>query len=313
MRAVTVVDEKVEIRDHPDPVPGKGEVLVRVHAAGMNAADLIQVRGGYPPPPGWPADILGIELAGEVIDAGPGATRFGTGERVMAIVGGGGQAELAVIHEREVMPVPAILDWESAGGLPEAFMTAHDALFSQAGLSLGEHLLVSGAAGGVGTAAVQLGAAAGARVTASVRDPARRPGVAALGAEVVDPADIAAHGPFDVVLELVGTANMETNLVCLATGGRVCVIGGQIGPTSTVNLGLLMGSRGRIHGSTLRYRPLEAKAAVARLVETHVLPLVESGRIKVPIDSAFSLEDAPAAYERFAAGHKLGKVVLTCS
>lgn len=311
MRAVTPVDGKIEIRSHPDPVPARGEVLIRVAAAGMNAADLVQMRGGYPAPPGWPADILGLELAGEVVGAGPDAVRFSAGQRVMAVVGGGGQAELAVVNEREVMPVPDALDWAQAGGFPEAFMTAHDALFTQAGLRLGERLLVTGAAGGVGTAAVQLATAAGALVTASVRGPGQRDGVAALGAHVVDPAEVAEWGPFDVVLELVGPVNVEADLECLATGGRICLIGGQE-PAAKVSIGPLMSRRGRIHGSTLRYRPSESKAAVARLVEAQVLPLVERGRITVPIDSTFGLDQASAAYARFAAGRKLGKVVLTC-
>jgi NADPH2:quinone reductase len=209
------------------------------------------------------------------------------------------------------MPVPGGLDWAQAGGLPEGFTTAHDALFTQAGLSLGERLLVSGAAGGVGTAGLQLGVAAGTSVTATVRDPSLRAAVSELGAAAIDPAEAEERGPFDVVLELVGTASMDMNLRSLAVGGRICVIGGDVAPAK-VNLGLLMGSRGRIHGSTLRYRPAGAKAAAARLVEAHVIPLFETGRLRVPVDSTFKLEDAPAAYQRFAAGGKLGKVVLLC-
>ncbi|MGI8491713.1 MAG: alcohol dehydrogenase catalytic domain-containing protein, partial [Acidimicrobiales bacterium] len=169
MRAATVVDGEIVVREHDDPEPGLGQVLVRVRAAGINGADLLQKRGGYPAPAGVPADIPGLELAGEVIATGPGASRFGVGERVMAVVGGGGQAELAVVHEREAMPVPGPLNWEEAGGLPEAFTTAHDALFTQAGLGVGERLCVHGAAGGVGSAAVQLGVATGALGTATVR------------------------------------------------------------------------------------------------------------------------------------------------
>jgi len=243
---------------------------------------------------------------------GEGSTRFALGDKVMAVVGGGGQAELAVVHEREAMPVPEGLEWAEAGGLPEVFTTAHDALFTQAGLSLGERLLVNGAAGGVGTAAVQLGAAAGARVVASVRDARHRPAVAELGADVVEPSDAAGRGPYDVVLELVGAPNLAADLESLAVGGRICVIGTGAGARGEINLGVLMARRGRIHGSTLRARPLEAKAAAARLVEAHVLPLFEARRVRVPVDSTFTLEDAPRAYERFAAGSKLGKVVLVC-
>ena len=312
MRAATVADGKIEVREHPDPVPGAGQVLVRVRAAGLNGADMIQVKGGYPAPPGSPPDIPGLELAGEVVGLGPEATRFRIGDRVMAVVGGGGQAELAVVHEREAMPVPAGLDWPEAGGLPEVFTTAHDALFSQAELRMGERLLVHGAAGGVGTAAVQLGAAAGAEVIASVRDVERREPVAAMGAKVVDPAEVAEHGPYDVILELVGAPNLETNLKTVATGGRIAVIGTGAGATGEINLGLLMIKRARIHGSTLRARPLEGKAAAARLVESQVLPLFTRGVLRVPVCATFPLDEAEDAYDRFRAGSKLGKVVLLC-
>src|SRR5947209_13239727 len=183
MRAVTIREGgELAVAEHPDPEPGAGEVLVRVRAAGLNGADMLQRRGGYPAPPGSPQDIPGLELAGEVAALGPGARRFAEGDRVMAIVGGGGQAELAVVHERQLMPVPEALDWPAAGGVPEVFTTAHDALFTQAELGLGERLLVHGGAGGVGTAAIQLGRATGASVVATVRDRARHAEVAALGA-----------------------------------------------------------------------------------------------------------------------------------
>ena len=312
MRAATVVDGRIEVREHPDPQPGYGQLLVKVRAAGLNGADMIQVKGGYPAPPGAPQDIPGLELAGEVAALGPGATRFKEGDRVMAVVGGGGQAELAVVHEREAMPVPAGLDWSEAGGLPEVFTTAHDALFTQAALRMGERLLVHGAAGGVGTAGVQLGIAAGAMVTASVRNAEMRERVAGLGATVIDPADTVDAGPYDVILELVGAPNLDANLRSLATGGRIAVIGTGAGAKGEINLGLLMVKRARIHGSTLRARPLEGKAAAARLVETQVLPLFASGRLRVPVDCTFPLEDAAAAYERFGGGAKFGKVVIRC-
>jgi NADPH2:quinone reductase len=309
VQAVTVVNGGVEVRDQPEPVAARGQLLVRVRAAGLNAADLVQVQGGYPAPPGWPVDIPGLELAGEVVGLGSGVSQFALGARVMAIVGGGAQAELAVVNELEAMPVPPGLGWSAAAGLPEAFVTAHDALFSQAGLAMGERLLVSGAAGGVGTAAVQLGVAAGARVTASVRDPDRRAAVTSLGADAVDPAEVDRHGPFDVILELVGLTSLGSSLRSLATGGRVSLIGG--GVVGAVDLGPLMMRRGRIHGSTLRGRPPAEKAAAVSLVVSRVLPLVEAGRIQVPIDSTFDLADARAAYEHFARGGKFGKVVLT--
>lgn len=312
MKAVTIRDGGVlELADHPDPQPGAGEVLVRVRAAGLNGADMLQRKGGYPAPPGAPADIPGLELAGEVVACGPAATRFAVGDRVMGIVGGGGQAELAAVHERQLMPVPDGLDWPQAGGLPEVFTTAHDAIFTQGGLRPGERLLVHGAAGGVGTAAVQLGAAAGARVTATVRNPDARGAVAELGAEqVLDPQGFADQGPFDVVLELVGAPNLPENLQALATAGRIVVIGVGAGFKAEVNLLALMGKRGTLRASTLRARPLEEKALTARAVEREVLPAVAAGRIRVPVAETFALADAPAAYDRFTAGGKLGKIVL---
>lgn len=310
MRAATIRDGEVLVADHPDPQPGAGEVLVRVHAAGLNGADMLQRRGRYPAPPGSPQDIPGLELAGEVEALGAGSTRFEPGDRVMAIVGGGGQGELAVVHERVLMPVPDQLDWPQAGGFPEVFTTAHDALFTQAGLQAGERLLVHGAAGGVGTAAVQLGATAGARVTATVRNPELREQVAALGATAIEPEGFAEQGPFDVILELVGAPNLDANLDALATNGRLVVIGIGAGAKGELNLAKLMAKRGRIQASTLRARPLEQKAATARALERHVLPLVESGALRVPVAATFPLDDVAAAYERFAAGGKLGKIVL---
>jgi putative PIG3 family NAD(P)H quinone oxidoreductase len=308
-----VRENELSVEDHPDPEPGSGEVLVRVRAAGLNGADMMQRRGLYPAPPGSPQDIPGLELAGEVVGLGPGARRFSEGDRVMAIVGGGGQAQLATLHERAAMPVPAGLEWPAAGGTPEVFVTAHDALFTQAGLEPGEHLLVHGAAGGVGTAAIQLAKATGARVTATVRNEQLRGGVAELGAEVVDPEGFGDHGPFDVILELVGAPNLAANVKALNTRGRIVVIGIGGGAKAELNLGALMGARGRIMASTLRARPLEEKAAAMRAVEKNVLPLIESGAVTVPVHATFDLEQAAEAYDAFAAGGKLGKIVLTCS
>ena len=310
VKAVTIRDQALSVEDHDDPVPGAGEVLVRVRAAGLNGADMLQRKGLYPAPPGSPQDIPGLELAGEVAALGPGASRFAEGDRVMAVVGGGGQAELAIVHERAAMPVPDGLDWPQAGGFPEVFTTAHDALFSQAGLAPGEHLLVHGAAGGVGTAAVQLGRTAGATVSATVPREELRPAVEELGATAIDPEGFEDRGPYDVVLELVGAPNMPGNLKALATGGRIVTIGIGAGAKAEVNLGLLMAKRGVLRGSTLRARPLEQKAAAARLVEKEVLPNFENGTLKVPVAETFELDDVAAAYDHFAAGGKLGKLLL---
>jgi NADPH:quinone reductase-like Zn-dependent oxidoreductase len=298
------------VADLADPVPGAGEVLIAVRAAGINNADLMQRAGNYPAPPGSPADIPGLELAGEVAALGAGATRFEVGDRVMAVVGGGGQAELAVVHERLAMPVPAGMSWEEAGAVPEVWTTAHDALFSQCGLGLGERACISAAAGGVGTAAVQLAVAAGARVTATVRNPDMRAGVAQLGASVVDPGAMADHGPYDVILELIGAPNLGDDVDALAVGGRIAVIGMGGGSKGELDLAGLLSRRGRILGSTLRSRPLEDKARAARAMESHVLPLFD-GRCRPLVAATFPLARAEEAYERFAAGAKLGKIVLT--
>jgi NADPH:quinone reductase len=311
VRAVTIQDGRLVVADRPDPEPGRGELLVRVAAAGVNGADLAQLTGHYPAPPGSPADIPGLELAGEVAAVGEGVLRFRPGDRVMTLVGGGGQAALAVAHERVAMPVPQRLDWPQAGGFAEVVTTAHDALFTQCGLGLGDRLLVHGAAGGVGTAAVQLAAAAGARVVASVRDRGHHAEVAALGAErVVEPAEAATAGPFDVILELVGAPNFPANLEMLATGGRIAIIGTPAGSRVELDLRGLMARRGRLLASSLRTRPLEQKADAARRVEAQALPLVAAGRLRIPVAATFPLEAAQEAYDRFAAGGKLGKLVI---
>jgi putative PIG3 family NAD(P)H quinone oxidoreductase len=311
MRAVTIVDNKIEIREHPDPEPAKGELLVRVRAAGLNNADLMQVQGFYPAPPGSPADIPGLELAGEVVGTGDGVTQFSDGDRVMAIVGGGAQAQLAVVHERMAMPIPDTVPFPEAGGFPEVFLTAHDALFTQGHTTIGDRVLVHGAAGGVGTAGVQLASAAGARVTASVRNDRLWDDVARLGAaEVVAHDDFADRGPFDVILELVGAVNMAGNLASLERSGRVVVIGVGAGANPEVDLFAVMSKRAVITGSTLRSRPLEEKALVTQRAQAHAVPLLADGAVRVLIEETYSLKKASDAYERFAQGGKLGKIVL---
>ena len=312
MRAVTIVDSQIEIREHPDPEPAKDELLVRVRAAGLNKADTMQVLGFYPAPPGSPPDIPGMELAGEVVATGDGVFDFEAGDRVMAIVGGGAQAELAVVHERMAMRVPETVPYPEAGGFPEVFLTAHDALFRQGGVTVGDRVLVHGAAGGVGTAAVQLAVAAGAHVTATVRNERLWDDVARLGAaEVCEPDDFADRGPFDVILELVGAANMAGNLAALNFSGRIVVIGvAGGGANSDLDLLGLMHKRGMITGSTLRSRPLEEKASVTRRAEAHAAPLLANGTVRVLVEQTYPLSDAAAAYEHFNRGGKLGKVVL---
>jgi len=293
MKAAVIRNGRLEIEERPDPVAGDGELLIRVRAAGINRADLLQAAGGYPPPAGIVADIPGLECAGEVV---------ATGERVMALLGGGGQAELVVVPAHHTLPVPERVEWPAAGGFMEAFATAHDALFTQAGLGSGERLLVNGAAGGVGLAAVQLGVASGAEVTGTARANADR--VAALGA------DVEVDGEYDVILELVGGDNLTADVQRLARGGRMIVIGTGAGSKAEIDFGRLMQRRARIQSSTLRSRTTEEKAQVVDGLRRDVLPLLASERITVPVHETFPLADAQKAYEAFAAGGKFGKLVL---
>ena len=302
MRVAAISDGKLHSVERPDPVPGEGQILIRVQASGINGADLHQRAGRYPAPPDAPQDVPGLECAGEVVAVGPNAFRYAVGDRVMALLGGGGHAELAVVHERLALRVPDALDWPAAGGFVEVYATAHDALFTQGGLGPGERLLVNGAAGGVGLAAVQLGVSLGARVTANARHSHER--LRELGADTV------VEGPYDVILELVGGDLLQGDTALLGLGGRLLVIGSSAGARAEIDFGLLMRIRGRIHSSTLRSRPIEEKALVVQRLERYVLPLVVAGRVGVPVERTFPLADAEAAYDAFAAGGKFGKLVL---
>ncbi|MGI9610143.1 MAG: zinc-binding dehydrogenase [Acidimicrobiia bacterium] len=309
MRAVSFVNSVPDIVEIEDPVPKPRQLLVKVASCGLNGADMLQATGNYPPPIGAP-DTPGLELAGTVVSAGEDCRRFSVWDNVMAVVSGGGQAEFCALDESLAIPVSDGHDLSIMGGVPEVVSTAHDALFTQAGLQMGERVCIHGAAGGVGTAAVQLAAVAGAQVTATVRNEELRDNVAALGADVVDPKDFVRSGPFDVILELVGAPNWPGNIQALAVEGRISVIGVGAGPKVDINLVHLMGKRARLFASTLRARPLAQRATVARLVERHVMPAIDHGSIRIPVADRFSLDDAAAAYDRFRAGGKFGKVVL---
>ncbi len=312
MYAVVIDEGQLHWRERPDPEPGDHELVVAVRGAGVNGADLAQRAGRYPAPPGWPQDVPGLEMAGEVVAVGARVTRFATGDRVMALVGGGAQAELAVVDEAHALGVPAGLSWPEAGGFMEAYATAYDALFGQAGLTLGDRVLVTGAAGGVGSAAVQLAALAGARVVASVRDAAQHEAVGALGADqVVAPDAVAQRGPYDVVLELVGAASLPSALSALATRARVVVIGVGSGARLEVDLMKLMSRRASIAASTLRARSSGEKAVLIATLGSLVVPALAAGRLRVPVAATYPLSGASGAYERYAAGGKLGKVVLS--
>jgi NADPH:quinone reductase-like Zn-dependent oxidoreductase len=315
MRVAEIKDKAIGPGTREDLTPGVGQALIRVRGAGINGADPVQVAGFYPPPPeaGVPDDIPGMELAGEVVESRSPVPRFEPGTRVMAIVAGAAQAEFAVVDERQLMPVPDLLDWSQAGGFPEVFATAYDALVGQARLRSGQRLLVNGAGGGVGTAAVQLGRALGADVTASVRNEKNRPALEELGANrALAPDEAFAHGPFDVVLELVGAPNLVDSVKALETWGTIVVIGVSAGHEGTLDLRRLMAKRGTVRASTLRYRSTEEKAVLARELEANVLPLVADGRLRVPIEAEFPLAEVTSAYERFTAGGHVGKIVLRC-
>jgi NADPH:quinone reductase-like Zn-dependent oxidoreductase len=307
-----IEDGELVVEERPEPVPGPGEVLVAVRAAGVNAADLLQRRGLYPAPAGAPADVPGLELSGVVRAHGEGVSPELLGRRVMAVVAGGAQAEACSVHASHLLAVPDSLGDLEAGGFAEAFVTAHDALVTRGGLRPGARVLITGAAGGVGSAGVQLAAALGAEVVASVRDPARRDEVEAMGASVaIDPASAAEHGPYDLVLELVGAASLASGVLgALATDATVVVIG--VGGGSRIELDLLslMGARASICGATLRPRSVEEKAAATEAVRRDVLPLLEAGRLHVPVLASYPLTEVSDAYARFSDGSKLGKIIL---
>jgi len=309
--------EVVGLEERPNPAPGTEDVLVAVRYAGLNPADSMQRQGRYPAPPGAPADVPGLELAGTVLACGARVTAWRPGDRVFGLVGGGGLADRVVVHERCVARVPDALSERDAAAVPEAFITAHDAAFTQAGLRMGETVLVHGAAGGVGTAAVQLAAAAGARPLAVVRSDAAAEAVSALGAEVVREdafpgavADLTGGAGADVILELVGASHFPANLEVLAPKGRIVVVSVAGGSDATVPLVRLMQRRATVRGTMLRARPLEEKAAAVRAFEREVVPQLAAGRVRPVVDSEFPADQAVAAFQRLDGRGKLGKVLL---
>ncbi len=311
MRAAVLIDGRLEVRERPTPVPGPGDVLVEVHGAGVNAADLIQRRGFYPAPPGWPTDVPGLELAGVVAAVGPGVDAGLVGRRVCAIVGGGAQATHCVVPHEHLIEVPESVDLTVAGGFAEAFITAHDALVTQAAATAADRILISGATGGVGSAAVQIGARLGATVIAVTRTPQFHRELQQLGAtQTVTLDEVATLDPVDVVLELVGAAHLQLALTVLAPHARVVVIGVGGGGRVEVDLRTVMSRRATITGSTLRARSREEKALVIERATTDLLDDWSSGRLRVPIARVVDLADVAAAYDYFAEPGKFGKVLV---
>ena len=268
----------------------------------------MQRAGHYPAPPGAVADVPGLEVGGTVVATGAAVLGWQVGDRVFGIVGGGGLADRVAVHERHVARVPDRLSDEQAAAIPEAFITAHDAMFTRAGLVTGETLLVNGASGGVGTAAVQLGLAAGARVLANARSEAARERLAAMGADPVALEDV--DGQADVVVELVGAPNLPGDLRALATRGRIIVVGTGAGAEFDMSLRALMGKRASLMGTVLRARPMEEKGAAVQAFARGVVPLLAEGRVAPPIDRVFPAADAAAAFDHLAAPGKFGKVLL---
>jgi NADPH2:quinone reductase len=310
-------NDVVRLEERPDPAPGAEDVVVCVRYAGLNPADVAQRAGHYPAPPGSPPDIPGLEVAGAVESCGERVTAWRPGDRVFGLVGGGGLADRVLVHERCITAVPDVLDEQGAAAVPEAFITAHDAVYTQAGLRPGETLLVHGAGGGVGGAAVQIGLFAGARVLGTVRADGARAAVSAAGAEPIDDADFTqavlettdGRGA-DVILELVGAPHFPANFDALAAKGRVVVVGVGAGHEVALSLRALMQKRASIRGTVLRARPLEEKAAAVRAFEREVVPGLAGGRLRPAIDSVFPAEHAREGFDRLEASGKVGKVLL---
>jgi NADPH:quinone reductase len=307
-------NEVVAVAERPDPVPAAHEILVAARFAGLNWADVAQRQGFYPPPPGAPADIPGLEVAGVVAATGAGVRSWKPGDRVFGLVGGGGLADRVVVHERHVAAVPGNLADDVAAAVPEAYITAHDAVFTQCGLRLGETLLVNGANGAVGSAGARLGLAAGARVVASVRSPDTARALAAEGAIVVTPdsaADrIAAMGGADVVLELIGSPNLGLDFRVLALKGRIVIVGHNAGSDASFSLNQLMGKRASLRGTVLRARPVEEKADAVQAFAHSVVPVLAAGRALPEIDRVFPAAEVTAAFDHLAKPGKTGKILL---
>ena len=287
------------------------DVVVAVHSAGLNAADLLQRRGFYPAPPGWPEDVPGMEMAGVVSAVGDRVNEPLLGRRVCAIVGGGAQATFCRVPSEHLIFIPDHIGWDQAGGFAEAFITAHDALVTQGRLTSGERVLISGAAGGVGVAAVQVAHALGAHVIAATRNSAHHERLCDLGADETLTVDqVSEVTAVDVVLELVGAANLSLAQHVLNDFARVVVIG--VGGGGRVDLDLLsmMRTRATWTGSTLRSRSRDEKAAAIAEVNQTLVPRWTTGEISVPVDATFSLEDVALAYDHFGHSGKFGKVVL---
>ncbi|MNV01044.1 Phthiocerol synthesis polyketide synthase type I PpsC [compost metagenome] len=309
--------DALRLAERPLPNPAADEIRIRVRAAGVNRPDIVQREGRYPAPPGA-SDILGLEIAGEVDAVGQDVTRWRVGDRVCALLGGGGYADYALVDARHALPVPEGLDFVQAAALPETAFTVFANVFEGGGLKAGETLLIHGATSGIGVMAIQMAKAAGARVIATSRGAAKAKAARLLGADVsLDATDgdlldaIKAEGGADVVLDMVGAAYAELNLNALKPGGRWVVIATLTGALAQIDLMRVMLKRIVLTGSTLRSRPADEKARLAAAVEQTVWPWVAAGAVQAQVQATFPLDQAAAAHHRLEAGDHVGKIVLT--
>ena len=328
MKAVTIVShggvEGLQVREVETPAkPTADRVRVHVRASALNRADILQRLGHYPAPPGFQADIPGIEFAGEVESVGEEVSLWKAGQRVFGIIGGGAQAEFVVTPENQLVEIPANLDWVSAAAVPEAFITAYDALFTQAKLSIGETVLVHAAGSGVGTAAVQLARAGGAYIfgTSRTADKLERAKPYGLSGGLVIKDDLAVLADavhewtggqgVNVILDLVGARYLDVNLSALASRGRIMMVGTTSGSKAIIDFGRVMSKRAKIVGTVLRARSAEEKALATRLFGAHVVPLLANGQVSPVIDSVYQLEQVREAHSRMESNESFGKIVLT--
>jgi len=324
MRAIVIREpggpEVLELRDVPSPEPSRGEVRVRVRGTAVNRADILQRLGLYPAPPGSPTDIPGLEIAGEVDLVGEGVTHLARGDRVFGIVGGGGYAEQIVVHARALARVPSGMGLTDAAAIPEAFITAWDAMIGQARLTAGETVLVHAAGSGVGTAALQIARAVGARVIGTARTPEKvgRARELGLGEAIVVQGGVFADEVLartagrgvDVVVELVGGGYVSEDIACIAPGGRIVIVGAMAGARAEVDLAALMRKRAELRGTVLRSRPIEEKILATRALERHMVPLFAAGALRPVIDRVLPLAQAAEAHRLVQTNDTFGKVVL---
>lgn len=323
MKAAVIIQpggpEVLAIQEVETPEPVGDQVRVRVRASGINRADILQRAGGYPAPPGSPSHIPGLEFAGEVDTIGPLVHLWKPGQRVMGLVGGGAQAEYVLVQEGLLVEIPANLDFVHAAGVPEVFMTAHDALFTQAGLQMGERVLIHAAGSGVGTAAIQLAKAVGATVFGTSRTPAKLERARALGLDAglsaqnfaAEIQNLSGGQGVHVVLDFIGAAYLEQNLQALNNWGRMVILATLSGTQGSLPIGLLMGKRISLKGVTLRTRTLEEKLAVTRAFATSVLPLLASGKVKPIIEQVFPLAEIGVAHTIMSENQNFGKLIVT--